>query len=134
QSFARSLSSAALSGAKLMALGGAAALGGLGYMATQKAATFETLRAGLVTANQGDTGAADADFTRVQEFARNTPFTVEQITDAVLRLKNLGLDAGNQALEAYGNVAASFPGKTIIDFIEAVADATTFEFERLKEF
>src|SRR5690606_31406261 len=27
-----------------------------------------------------------------------------------------------------------FPGKTMIDFIEAVADATTFEFERLKEF
>ena len=38
------------------------------------------------------------------------------------------------ALRAYGDIASSFNGKSLDDFIQAVSDATTGEFERLKEF
>lgn len=120
--------------AKVAAIGGTVALGALGVAATNKAATFESLQAGLTTAEGGNRSRGLAEFERAREFAASTPFTLEEITSALLRLKNLGLDASNTTLTAFGNIAASFPGKTMLDFTEAVADAVTFEWERLKEF
>jgi len=49
------------------------------------------------------------------------------------KLKNMGLDPSEQALTAYGNTASAM-GKSLNDMVEAVADAATGEFERLKEF
>lgn len=59
--------------------------------------------------------------------------STNDLTDTYIRLKNLGLNPTRDALTAYANIAAA-SGKTTIDFAEAVADATTGEFERLKEF
>ena len=46
---------------------------------------------------------------------------------------NLGLDPSERALTSYGNTSAAM-GKSLNDLVEAVADATVGEFERLKEF
>jgi prefoldin subunit 5 len=61
------------------------------------------------------------------------PESVEGITSAFIKMKNLGLEPTAQALMSFSNTAAA-SGKQIMDFVEAVADATTGEFERLKEF
>lgn len=49
------------------------------------------------------------------------------------KLVALGLNPSKEALISYGNTAAAM-GKDLNQMIEAVADASTFEFERLKEF
>lgn len=81
-------------------------------------------------------GAANMDkvFSSLQQFAKDTPFTLAQVTESYQRLVNLGLDPSKKAMLAYGNIAAGIPNKSITDFIEAVADAVTGENERLKEF
>lgn len=73
-------------------------------------------------------------FKSLQQFAKDTPFTLDQVTESYQRLVNLGLNPSKDAMLAYGNIAAGIPNKSITDFIEAVADAVTGENERLKEF
>ena len=48
-------------------------------------------------------------------------------------MKSLGLVPTESALKSFGNTSAAM-GKDLTQMIEAVADATTGEFERLKEF
>ncbi|NFV79993.1 hypothetical protein [Magnetospirillum aberrantis] len=94
---------------------------------------FQDLRSGLETA-MGSSKAAAVAFSGIREFAKDTPYELAEVVTAFARLKNLGLDPANEALTAWGDMASSFPNKTLTDVIEAVADATTGEFERLKEF
>lgn len=93
---------------------------------------FEGLRARLKTIT-GSVAGANAAFAQIQEFARTTPFELEDVTTAFSRLGAIGIKPTTEALNAYGNIAAA-RGKTMLEFIEAVADASTGEFERLKEF
>jgi hypothetical protein len=104
----------------------------LGRDVLETGASFESLRARLKTVEGSSRGAAKA-FSLIQDFTATTPFQLEEVTTAFVRLKSLGLDASQRSLTAFGNIAAA-QGKSIIDFIEAVADASTGEFERLKEF
>lgn len=93
---------------------------------------FDILNAGLITA----TGSADnaaAAFETLQKFAATTPYSIDQAVTAFTRLTNLGLDPGIKSLTAYGNTASAM-GKDLMQMVEAVADASTGEFERLKEF
>lgn len=99
---------------------------------TTTAATFQTLRASLEVAT-GSANEASLAFIRIQEFAARTPFSVESATEAFIKLRNFGLDPSERALTAYGNTASAM-GKQLNQMIEAVADAATFQFERLKEF
>jgi hypothetical protein len=80
-------------------------------------------------------GAAEADrqMAILTETAAANGQGVAAMVDAYVRLKNLGLDPSRQAMEAYLNVSAA-SGKSLEQFVEAVADAATGEFERLKEF
>ncbi|PKR54401.1 tape measure protein [Thalassospira marina] len=94
---------------------------------------FQDMRSALKVAT-GSVAAADAAFANLRVFAKETPFQLSEVTTAFIRLKNLGLDPSVEAIRAYGDIASSFNGKSVMDFIEAVADATTGEFERLKEF
>lgn len=93
---------------------------------------FDRLNAGLVTATGGAERAAMA-FAALQEFAAKTPYDLAQTTDAFTKLVNFGLDPSERALTSYGNTASAL-GKDLSQMVEAVADATTGEFERLKEF
>lgn len=95
-------------------------------------AEFETLRASLTTVT-GSTQAADMAFQLIQKTAKNLPFSVQEITQGFIKLKALGLDPSEAALISYSNTASAM-GKSLDQMVEAVADATTGEFERLKEF
>jgi hypothetical protein len=115
--------------AGLAVLDKALAFGGK-MIATQR--QFDILNAQLITAT-GSTQGASAAFENLQAFAAKTPFALEQSVEAFVKLTNLGLTPSERALTSYGNTAAAM-GKDLMLLIEAVADATTGEFERLKEF
>lgn len=93
---------------------------------------FDILNAGLITATGSAEGAAKA-FEALQDFAISTPFGLQQSAEAFVKLVNYGLTPSERALRSYGNTASAM-GKSLEQMIEAVADATTGEFERLKEF
>lgn len=93
---------------------------------------FDVLNASLVTVTGSSKGAA-TEFAWIKEFAAQTPFDLAQVTDAFIKMKASGLDASEAALRSYGNTASAM-GKSLNQMIEAVADAATGEFERLKEF
>lgn len=97
------------------------------------AAKMESLNVSLKTAFQGNEAAASAAFKKINDFAAKTPYGLDEVTTSFIKLKNMGLDPSEEALSSYGNTASSM-GKTLNDMIEAVADAATGEFERLKEF
>jgi len=118
------------------AVGTATGLVGLGAGAVAGIANiggeFERIRASLETI-EGSKSGAEAAFKTIQDFARTTPNGLQETTEAFIKLRARGLDASIPALQSYGDTAAAM-GKTLNDAIEAVADATTGEFERLKEF
>lgn len=93
---------------------------------------FEKLEASLRTVT-GSAELAAERFAALQEFAATTPFQLTEVVDAFIKLKALGLTPSEEALHSFGNTAVAM-GKSLNQFIEAVADATTGEFERLKEF
>lgn len=90
------------------------------------------LRASLETVT-GSVAAAEAAWARLEAFAATTPYTLDQSVTGFTRLKALGLDPSIEALRSYGDTASAM-GKDLMQMVEAVADATTGEFERLKEF
>jgi hypothetical protein len=92
----------------------------------------DVLKASLVTMT-GSMENANAAFGELSKFAASTPYALDQSVTAFTKLVSLGLTPSQKALTAYGNTAAAM-GKDLNQMIEAVADATTFEFERLKEF
>jgi len=69
----------------------------------------------------------------IQEFAANTPFQLNELSGAFVKLTNYGLKPSMEAMRQYGDLASAV-GKGFDQLAEAVADATTGEFERLKEF
>lgn len=110
------------------AVGGGQLVGGI----IQTNRNFQKLEASLITVT-GSADKAEAAFNKIKEFASTTPFSVQEATEAFVKLKLLGLDPSEKALQSYGNTASA-TGKSLNQFIEAVADAATGEFERLKEF
>lgn len=93
---------------------------------------FDKLNAGLITATGSSEDAAKA-FEALVEFASTTPYDLNQAVEGFTKLVNLGLTPSEEALRSYGNTASAM-GKDLNQMIEAVADAATGEFERLKEF
>ena len=93
---------------------------------------FGILKAGLETATGSIQGANQA-FAALQQFAQTTPYSLQQAVDGFTKLVNLGLTPSEAALQSYGDTSAAL-GKDLSQMIEAVADAATGEFERLKEF
>lgn len=124
------------------AFAGAFAGFGIGYLSMQAKqwATdlisvnrqYELMKGSLKTVT-GSTEAAASAMKMLTEFAAATPFTLDQSIEAFIKLKALGLDPSAESLRSYGNTASAM-GKQMTQMIEAVADAVTFEFERLKEF
>ncbi len=118
---------------KNLTLGVTAPLLGIGALAVDAAADFETLNTSLLTVFNGSERAAKAAFDEITEFTTKTPFQLEEVASGFIKLKNLGLDPGIDSLRSYGNTASAL-GKSLDQMIEAVADAAVGEFERLKEF
>ena len=69
----------------------------------------------------------------VKDFAKTTPYEIDQVTQAYVRLAAYGINAQEGVLRTLGDTASAM-GKDIMWAVEALADAQTGEFERLKEF
>jgi hypothetical protein len=93
---------------------------------------FQSLEASLKTFLGSSKKAAGA-FDVLQQFAAQTPFSLQEVVGGFNRLISVGLNPSISALEAFGNIASG-TGKTLEQFVEAAADAAVGEFERLKEF
>lgn len=113
-------------------LGGALSVGAFVGKVIAVQREFDVLNAALITVT-GSSAAAAKEFAWIKEFAASTPFDLAQVTEAFVKMKSFGLDASAASLTSYGNTAAAM-GKSLSQAIEAVADASTGEFERLKEF
>lgn len=109
---------------------------GAGMAALKKTADitreFDVLNAQLITAT-GSAENATIAFDAIKNFAQQTPYDLKQATEGFTQLVNLGLTPSERAMTSYGNTASAM-GKDLNQMIEAVADAATGEFERLKEF
>jgi len=93
---------------------------------------YERLSAVMKTLT-GDSRTAAVELDKLKKFATETPFELKNVIEAFARLQSVGLEPSEEALRSYGNTAAAM-GRDLMQFIEAVADATTGEFERLKDF
>lgn len=111
-----------------VSIGGIALVRGLVTTGMQ----FEKFQAILETV-EGTSEKAKQSLEWVTAFATRTPYDVAQVTQAFVRMRAYGLDPTSGLLESVGNAGAAM-GKNIMDGTEAVADAVTGEFERLKEF
>jgi len=116
----------------LVPLAGALSFASITGEMVRVARETENFKAQLKTMT-GSMDAAGAAFDRLNEFAKTTPYTLQQSIEGFVKLKALGLDPSERAMRAYGNTASAM-GKSMIDMIEAVADASTGENERLKSF
>lgn len=96
------------------------------------AGAFESMRMSLETVT-GSADKASMAMKGITEFAKNTPFQVSELTNAFIKLKALGIEPTEENLRSFGNTSSAM-GKSLNQMIEAVADAATGEFERLKEF
>lgn len=98
----------------------------------QASALFEKLQVSLRTVTGSTTEAAQA-FDFLQKLSGKIGSSVEDTTQAFIKMKSLGLSPTESAITSFANTSAAM-GKDLNQMIEAVADAATGEFERLKEF
>jgi hypothetical protein len=106
---------------------------GLGGLAVKQFADMEKMGVSLKTS----LGGSEEEFQKVQKeiikFSTKTPYALAEAQQAFISLKNYGLDPSMEALTSYGDMASAM-GKPLQAMIEAMADASSGEFERLKEF
>ena len=95
-------------------------------------AEFQKMEAVLTTA-LGSNSAAKAAMDQIVDFASSTPFQVNELTDSFVKLANRGFVPTMEQMRQMGDVASSV-GKSFDQLTEAILDAQTGEFERLKEF
>jgi phage-related protein len=114
---------------------GAAASAGfafLGKAILDTAGKFEQFQVTLETI-EGSSAKAKKSMDWISQFARTTPYEVEGITQAFVKLKAYGIDPMDGTLKTLGDTASAM-GKDLNSAVEAFADAATGEFERLKEY
>jgi hypothetical protein len=110
----------------------AVAIAAVGTEAIKAATQVQIWKANLLTVTKSSEAAGSA-YAALVNFANTTPFTLGQSVEGFIKLRALGLATSTDIMTSYGNTAAAM-GKNMSQMIEAVADATTGEFERLKEF
>ncbi len=81
----------------------------------------------------GSKSAASSAMSDIVNFASSTPFQVDELTDSYVKLANRGFQPAMNNMRQLGDFAAS-QGKGFDQLTEALLDAQTGEFERLKEF
>lgn len=114
----------------------AAGIGGAAYFAKEvmeTGASFERYRT-ILTTLEGGSEKAKKSMEWISDFAAKTPYEVNEVTDAFIKLKAYGMDPMKDGLlNSLGDTAAAM-GKPVMQVVEAIADAVTGENERLKEF
>ena len=116
----------------LAVIGGTAGAGMLAKSFIDTASAFEQFNTQLVTIT-GSAQAAKQAMGWITTFTAKTPYELDEVTNAFIKLRNYGIDPTNGTLRVLGDTASSM-GKSLDDAVEALADAMTGEFERLKEF
>lgn len=130
--FVKKVNGIVKTGAKLLKWGAIGSTG-LGIGALKMGNDFEALGARMETAFQGNKEKAAEYFKWANEFANKTPFSNEEVIDATVRLKSYGYEDPRRLMTILGDMAGAY-GKTLEQSVEAYADASRGEFERLKEF
>lgn len=111
---------------------GVDALRSVGGDIVETTAKFEKF--GIVLENTlGNKPDADNALVMVAKFAAKTPFQLDEVTDSFIKLTNQGFQPTYAEMEKLGDVASS-TGKGFNQLAEALLDAQTNQFERLKEF
>lgn len=87
----------------------------------------------VLTNTLGSSSAAQIALIKIQDFAAKTPFSVSELTESFVKLANQGFIPTTNQLRQLGDLASS-TGKSFDQLTEAIIDAQTGEFERLKEF
>ncbi len=93
---------------------------------------FQKMEA-VLTTSLGSNSAAKAAMDQIVNFASSTPFQVNELTDSFVKLANRGFIPTMEQMRQMGDVASAV-GKSFDQLTEAILDAQTGEFERLKEF
>lgn len=102
-----------------------------GKAVVETTAKYEAFQATLKNALGSD--EAQRSFDLIKKFAAETPFQVDEITGSFIKLVNRGFKPTADQLRQIGDVAAS-QGKSFEQYVEAILDAQTGQFERLNEF
>jgi hypothetical protein len=116
-------------------LAGAFSIGALlsfGKSVLETTGKFETMAA-VLTNTLGSASQAQLAMSMITDFAAKTPFSVEELTGAFVKLANQGFKPSYDEMRKLGDLASS-TGKSFGQLAEAILDAQTGEFERLKEF
>ena len=116
----------------LAPLAAAFSVGALGSNLIRTNKEFQSLQASLITFT-GSVDQAKTTFDILKDFAKTTPFALSDVVNSFNVLVSRGIRPTLDQLEAFSDVAGG-TGKAFSQFAEAVADAATGEFERLKEF
>jgi phage tail tape-measure protein len=111
----------------IVAIGAGAAAKGMFNVAV----SFETLELSLRTVT-GSAEEAKKAMDWITEFTATTPYELEEVANAFKKLSAYGL-APQKYLRSLGDTAAAM-AKHLDQAVEMFADATTGQFERLKEF
>jgi hypothetical protein len=118
-----------------LALAGAFSVGAFASFGKEVlAVTAEFEKFGAVLGNTlGSDALAKLKLKEIEDFAAKTPFSVQELTASFVKLANQGFKPTGDEMRKLGDLASS-TGKSFDQLAEAILDAQTGEFERLKEF
>jgi hypothetical protein len=97
--------------------------------ATSKYQTFQAVLENTL----GSRDLAQTAMGQITDFASRTPFQVDELIGSYVKLTNQGFQPTMRQMRSLGDLSAS-TGKSFDMLTEAIIDAQTGEFERLKEF
>lgn len=104
----------------------------MGQKAMDTTIKYQKMEA-VLTNTLGSKSGALQSMEMIQKLASETPFQVDELTNSYVKLVNQGFQPTRKELISLGDIASS-TGKGFDQLAEAILDAQTGEFERLKEF
>jgi phage tail tape-measure protein len=87
----------------------------------------------ILTTLLGSQQKANSELARLKDLANSLPQDLQDVTEAFVIFQRYGLDTSSQGLKNFSNIATA-SGKSLEQLAEALGDALTGEYERLKEF
>lgn len=115
----------------VLGLAGIAGFGFLMKKVLSVGVAFEDYNATLKVVMGSQKKASEA-FSWLEDFAKTTPFEIDNLTEAFVKLSAYGID-GTKVMKTLGDTASAM-GKDIMEAVDTLASAQTGEFERLKQF
>ena len=118
--------------AAVVSTGLAVGIGAFFQQSIEQFRQFEQFES-ILTNALGSPEAAEEALGLIEQFASTTPFQLDEVVESFIKLQNRGISPTTEQLRQLGDIAAS-QGKSLDQITEAILDAQTGEFERLKEF